>query len=65
VVGVILLGTGLVGHIQSGVTFDAALDAVVGLTGAAIALTFALAISAIALGFAFTTLFEVAQWILG
>jgi hypothetical protein len=65
VVSVMLLGTGLVGHIESGVTFDAALDAVVGLTGAAIALTFALAISAIALGFAFTALFEVAQWILG
>lgn len=62
-VGLMLLVAGVVGHIQSPVTFSDAMDAIVGLTGAAIAMTFMLVCAAIALGLAFTALFEVVQWV--
>jgi hypothetical protein len=61
--GLMLLGAGVVGHIQSPVTFSEGMDAVVGLTGAAIALTFMLVSAAIALGLVFTALFEFVQWV--
>jgi hypothetical protein len=63
--GLMLLVAGVVGHIQSPVTFTDAMDAIVGLTGAAIAMTFMLVSGAIALGLAFTALFEVVQWVVG
>ena len=61
--GLMLFGAGVVGHIQSPVTFSDAMDAVVGLTGAAIAMTFMLISAAIVLGLAFTALFEIVQWV--
>jgi hypothetical protein len=61
--GLMLFGAGVVGHIQSPVTFSDAMDAVVGLTGAAIAMTFMLIGAAIVLGLAFTALFEIVQWV--
>ena len=63
--GVMLLGAGVVGHIQSPVKFSDAMDAIVGFTGAAIAMTFILVAAAMALGLAFTALFAVVQWLLG
>jgi hypothetical protein len=61
--GLMLLGAGVVGHLQSPITFTDAMDAIVGLTGAAIAMTFMLVSAAIVLGLAFAALFEVVQWI--
>jgi len=41
------------------------LDAMVGLTGAAIAMTFSLIVAAMAAGLALTALYAVVQWLLG
>jgi hypothetical protein len=61
--GLMLFGAGVVGHIQSPVKIGDALDAVVGLTGAAIGMTFMLIGAAMVLGLAFTALFAVVQWV--
>ena len=61
--GVMLLGGGVFAHIQSPFKLSDALDAVVGLTGAAIAMTFTLIIAAMAAGLVFTAIFEVVQWL--
>ena len=61
--GLMLFGAGGVGHIQSPLTFTDAMDAIVGFTGAAIAMTFLLVSAAIAIGIGFTALFEIVQWV--
>jgi hypothetical protein len=61
--GLMLLGAGVMGHIQSPVTFSDAMDTIVGLTGAAIGMTFLLVSAAIAIGIGFTAFFEIVQWV--
>ena len=64
-VGIMLVGAGIVGHIKGPLTLRGGLDVVVGLTAAAVPLMLVLIATAMVLGLAFTTLFEVIQWLLG
>lgn len=61
--GMMLLAGGIFAHIQSPFKLSDALDAAVGLTGAAIAMTFSLIIAAMVLGLAVTAIFGVLQWL--
>ena len=63
VLGVLILGAGIFGHIMSPLTFAELMDTVVGLSGAAITLTFAIAIAAIAAGFGVTVLVSMFRWL--
>ena len=49
--GVLILGAGVFGHILSPLGFSDLMDAVIGLAGAAIAMTFTVAIFTFAVGF--------------
>ena len=64
VLGVLLLGAGVFAHITSPLRFSDLMDAVIGLSGAAITLTFAVAIAAIAAGFAITVLVSFFRWLI-
>jgi hypothetical protein len=64
VIGVLLLGAGVFAHITSPLRFADLMDAVVGLSGAAITLTFAIAIGAVVAGFAITVLVSLFQWLM-
>ena len=61
--GVMLLSAGVAAHIPSPVTFTDAMDVVVGLAGAAIAMSWVVIAAAIAVGLALTALFEIFQWV--
>jgi hypothetical protein len=64
VLGVLLLGAGVFAHITSPLRFSDLMDAVIGLSGAAIALTFAIAIGAVAVGFGVTVLVSLFRWLM-
>ena len=63
--GCMLLGVGIFAHIGSPFKLTDLLDAIVGLTGAAIALTFSLAVAAMAAGLVLTALYALVQWLIG
>ena len=63
VLGLLILGAGIFGHIMSPLTLADLMDAVVGLSGAAVTLTFAIAILAIVAGFSVTVLVSVFRWL--
>ena len=65
VLGVLLLGTGVFAHIMRPITFADLMDATVGLSGAAIALTFAIAIFAIVAGFVLAVIVSLFGWLAG
>jgi hypothetical protein len=62
--GVLVLGAGVFAHITSPLTFADLMDAVIGLSGAAIALTFAVAIVAVVTGFGITVLVSLFRWLM-
>ena len=64
VLGVLLLGAGVFAHITSPLKFSDLMDAVVGLSGAAITLTIAIAIAAIVAGFGITVLVSLLRWLM-
>ena len=64
VLGVLLLGAGVFAHITSPLKFSDLMDAVVGLSGAAITLTFAIAVAAIVAGFGITVLVSLLRWLM-
>jgi hypothetical protein len=61
--GLFIFGAGVFGHIRSPLTLNDLMDTIVGLAGAAIGLTFTLAIVAFVLGFAGTVLVLLFGWI--
>ena len=63
VLGVLTLGGGLFAHIMSPLTFADLMDTMVGLSGAAITLTFAIAIVVVVAGFGVTVLVSLFRWI--
>ena len=63
--GLLLLGAGLFAHITSPLTFAELMDVVIGLSGAAITLTFAITIAAIVVGFGVTVIVSVFEWLIG
>ena len=64
VLGVLIFGAGLLAHITSPLKVSDLMDAVVGLSGAAITLTFAIAIVAVAAGFGITVLVSFLRWLM-
>lgn len=65
VLGVLILGAGVFAHIMSPLTFGDLMDAVVGLSGAAITLTFVIAVIAVVAGFSVTVLVSLFRWLVG
>ena len=65
VLGLMLVGVGVFAHIASPFKLNDLLDAIVGLTGAAIAMTFSLMVAAMAAGLALTALYALVQWVIG
>src|SRR5687768_10275001 len=63
VLGVLILGAGVFSHIMSPLTFADLMDAVVGLSGAAITLTFAIAVAAIVAGFGVSVFVSFLRWV--
>jgi hypothetical protein len=61
--GLFIFGAGLFGHIRSPLKFKDFMDTIVGLAGAAIGLTFTLAIAAFVMGFVGTVLVLMFGWI--
>jgi hypothetical protein len=61
--GLFIFGGGVFGHIRSPLTVNDLLGAVVSLAGAAIGMTFTLAIAAFVVGFAATVLVLVFGWV--
>ena len=64
VLGVLIFGAGLFAHILSPLTFADLMDAVIGLSGAAITLTFAIVIVTLIAGFGITVLVSLFRWLL-
>lgn len=64
ILGVLILGAGLFAHIMGPLTFSDLMDTVVGLSGAAITLTFVVAIAAVVTGFAITVLVSLFRWLM-
>ena len=64
ILGVLILGAGIFAHIMSPLRFSDLMDAVVGLSGAAITLTFAVAIAAVVTGFGITVLVSLFRWLM-
>lgn len=62
--GAALLGAGVFAHITSPLKFADLLDAIVGLSGAAITLTFAITIAAVVAGFGITVVVSVFRWLM-
>jgi hypothetical protein len=62
--GILILGAGIFAHIVSPLTFADLMDAVVGLSGAAITLTIAIAIVAVIAGFGITVFVSLFRWLL-
>jgi|SRR5687768_10696223 len=63
VLGILILGAGIFAHIMSPLTFTDLMDAVVGLSGAAVTLTFIIAIVAVVAGFGITVLVSLFRWL--
>jgi hypothetical protein len=63
VLGLLILGAGIFGHIMSPLTIADLMDAIVGLSGAAITLTFAIAIGAVVAGFGITVFVSLFRWL--
>jgi len=63
VLGLLILGGGVFAHIQSPLKFSELMDAVVGLAGAAIALTFVIAVAAMVLGFGAAVFVSMFRWL--
>jgi hypothetical protein len=63
--GVLIFGAGVFGHILSPLTFADLMDAVIGLSGAAITLTFAIVIITFVAGFGITVLVSLFRWLVG
>lgn len=63
VLGFLILAAGIFGHIMSPLTFADLMDTMVGLSGAAITLTFAIAIVAVVAGFSLTVLVSAFRWL--
>jgi hypothetical protein len=63
VLGILIFGAGIFAHIMSPLSFSDLMDAVIGLSGAAITLTIILAIAAIAAGFGITVLVSLFRWL--
>lgn len=61
--GLLILSGGVFAHIQSPLEFNDLADAVVKLTGAAIAMTFGLAVAAIVVGFTVTVIVNLIGWL--
>jgi hypothetical protein len=61
--GVLLFGAGIFAHIMSPLSVSDLMDAIVGLSGAAVTLTIAIAIAVMAVGFAITVLVSLFRWI--
>jgi hypothetical protein len=61
--GLLIFGGGVFGHIGSPLTFKDLMDTIIGLAGAAIGLTFTLAIAAFVAGFVGTVLVLLFGWI--
>jgi hypothetical protein len=61
--GVLILGAGLFAHIMSPLTLSDLMDTMVGLSGAAIALTCAIAVAAGAAGFCITVFVSLFRWL--
>jgi hypothetical protein len=64
VLGLLILGAGIFAHIMSPLTFTDLMDAVIGLSGAAIAMTFAIAIATLVVGFGLTLCVSVFRWLM-
>jgi len=64
VLGVLILGGGIFAHITSPLKFADLMDAVIGLSGAAITLTLAIAIAAIVAGFGITVVTSFLRWLM-
>ena len=65
ILGLLILGGGIFAHIQSPLKFSELMDTVVGLAGAAIALTFVIAAAAMGIGFGVAVLVSVFRWLAG
>jgi len=63
VLGVLILGTGVFAHILSPLTFGDLMDAVIGLSGAAITLTIAIVIATFVAGFGITVFVSLFRWL--
>ena len=63
VLGILILGAGIFAHIVSPLTFAELMDAVIGLSGAAITVTIAIAIMAVVAGFGITVLVSLFRWL--
>ena len=63
VLGALLLGAGVFAHITSPLKLSDLMDAIVGLSGAAIALTFATAVVAVVAGFGITLIVSFFRWL--
>ena len=61
--GMFILGAGLFAHIMTPLTFGDLMDAIVGLSGAAIGLTFAVVIVTFIIGFGITVLASLFGWL--
>lgn len=64
ILGVLILGAGIFAHIMSPLRFSELLDAAVGLSGAAITLTFVVAVAAVVTGFGITVLVSLFRWLM-
>jgi len=64
ILGLLVFGAGVFAHIQSPLKLRDLMDAIVTLTGAAIAGTFALAVLAAAVGLTVTALVAFFQWVI-
>jgi len=63
VLGILILGAGIFAHIVSPLTFAELMDAVIGLSGAAITVTIAIAIMAVVAGFGITVFVSFFRWL--
>ena len=63
IAGMLVLGGGIWGHIRNPLNIQDLADSMVKLTGAAIALTFGLAVAAIIVGFMLTVLVSAMRWL--
>ncbi|RPI57625.1 MAG: hypothetical protein EHM55_01180 [Acidobacteria bacterium] len=63
VLGILILGAGIFAHIVSPLTLAELMDAVIGLSGAAITVTIAIAIMAVVAGFGITVFVSFFRWL--
>lgn len=63
VLGLLILGAGIFGHIMSPLTFSELMDTVIGLSGAAITLTIVLAAAGIAAGLGISVVVSLFRWL--